>query len=149
MLLCKICLCEKADSEFYASNRVTCKDCYKARVRAYREENLDRIQAYDRMRGSLPHRLELVKANAGKYPQSSKAWRKRHPEKYRAHVMVNNGLRDGRLERRDTCENCLSAVRPVQAHHDDYSRPLDVVWLCHPCHMRWHKVLNALARGAA
>lgn len=33
----------------------------------------------------------------------------------------------------------------LEAHHCDYSLPLEVLWLCMPCHKEWHKnniVLN-------
>lgn len=47
------------------------------------------------------------------------------------------------------CEVCgtegtmADGRRLVQAHHDDYSRPLDVRWLCQPCHHEWHKTHTA------
>lgn len=30
-------------------------------------------------------------------------------------------------------------------HHPDYSKPLEVVWMCRPCHLAEHKRLEALA----
>ena len=34
------------------------------------------------------------------------------------------------------CENCGGKA---QMHHDDYEKPLSVVWLCRPCHLEHHK----------
>ena len=39
---------------------------------------------------------------------------------------LNHAIRDGLLTKRD-CEIC---GRKSQAHHDDYTKPLDVRWLC-------------------
>lgn len=40
--------------------------------------------------------------------------------------------------------SCASCGRP-HGHHPDYSRPLDVVWLCD----KHHKEVHAMARQAA
>ena|ERR1035437_2491923 len=48
---------------------------------------------------------------------------------------VYEALRDGRLVRQP-CETC--GRTPAQAHHDDYSRPLDVRWLCGSHHRLEH-----------
>ncbi len=49
-----------------------------------------------------------------------------------------NFLRDGKLIRPSQCECCGSECKP-QAHHCDYSKPTDVMWLCKSCHVEWHK----------
>jgi len=45
-------------------------------------------------------------------------------------------LSRGKLARQ-TCEICGS--RKSQMHHEDYSKPLKVNWLCRPCHLWYHK----------
>lgn len=37
----------------------------------------------------------------------------------------------------DCCQDC-GRDQSVQAHHEDYHKPLDVLWLCQPCHLRRH-----------
>lgn len=57
--------------------------------------------------------------------------------KMRARSTVQYAVRTGALHRADVCENC---DRPglTQGHHEDYSRPLDVIWLCRSCHSARH-----------
>jgi hypothetical protein len=57
-------------------------------------------------------------------------WRRRNPEKSSAHKKVYVEVRAGRLKK-EPCEVCGEVK--VHAHHDDYSKPLKVRWLC-PIH---------------
>ena len=57
----------------------------------------------------------------------------RYPERRVAHWMTSNAIRDGRL-RRGPCAFFGVSLR-VHAHHNDYTKPLDIVWLC-PEHHR-------------
>lgn len=67
---------------------------------------------------------------------------KRHPEKERARSAVSHAIKHGRLRRPEICPNCgepagVDAIGRslMQAHHADYSRPLEVEWLCQKCHI--------------
>lgn len=62
------------------------------------------------------------------------------PEKVRAHLLVQRALRSGLLARMP-CERCGSTVR-IHGHHDDYTKPLDVVWLCQAHHIARHAELR-------
>ena len=73
-----------------------------------------------------------------------RASRQNEPEKYRARTAVGNALRDGRLLKKP-CFFCASEDR-LQAHHEDYSRPLDVTWLCSSCHGKLHAICGDLLR---
>lgn len=60
-----------------------------------------------------------------------------NPEKHRARYYVSKAVRNGILVKPLECERCLKrkrAYRDIQAHHEDYNSPLDVQWLCAPCH---------------
>ncbi len=129
---CKNCLTEKPADAFYESNRSRCKECVRASVAAHRLENIERIRAYDRMRASQPHRI----ANNFKHSQ---AWRQEYPNRRRAQGLVQHALRAGRLKR----QPCWVCGEKALAHHPDYDRPLDVVWLCQPHHKQAHALATS------
>ncbi len=106
-----------------------CIECTKIRVRNHREEN-DSVREYDRKRYR-----EDDQRRASTSTRAS-LWRKRNPEAYKAHTMVSNAIRDGRLKKM-SCDICGSK-QSLHAHHEDYSRPLNVVWLCAKHHHRHH-----------
>ena len=65
-----------------------------------------------------------------------------------AHNSVSNALRDGRMSRPDCCSSCGCSCRP-EAHHCDYTKPLEVMWLCKSCHVAWHLINKPLYLEAA
>ena len=62
---------------------------------------------------------------------------KRYPERVFAREQVKRELIKRTIVRPDNCSKCGKECKP-QGHHDDYSRPLDVVWLCRACHRERH-----------
>ncbi len=119
-----------------------CKVCTRRDVLEHRAENLERINAYDRERAKLPHRIAESRVRA-------KALKERHGKAFdRSHNAVTRALKSGALVRPAACERC-PASSGIEAHHDDYSRPLDVMWLCPSCHSKRHcelKKLRAMAK---
>lgn len=65
------------------------------------------------------------------------AYRQNHPDRKAAHQAVQTAIRNGTMVR----QPCACGAGRAHAHHDDYSRPLDVVWLCHRHHMERHAML--------
>src|SRR6478672_12211906 len=68
---------------------------------------------------------------AKKYPQTPPSRAAR-----RAHWRVKYALKTGRLVRPSECSTCGREAF-IEAAHQDYTRPLDVRWLCHFCHRAW------------
>ena len=68
------------------------------------------------------------------YAKSTRAWKKRYPERDQANQAVHHAIDRGDLVRPDICEHCGRSDLPIEASHTDYSRQLDVEWLCRPCH---------------
>lgn len=65
---------------------------------------------------------------------------KKNPDKHKAYYTVYNALKSGRIAK-GPCKICGS-TEDIHAHHEDYSKPLEVEWLCRGCHMLWHQLLT-------
>jgi len=125
---CFKCGLFKPITAFYRHPRMTdghlgkCKECTKQDVsnRYYSANGRPKVLEYEKARFQSPER----KAKLLKY---QKDMRLRSPEKYKARTMLRNAIRDRRIIRMP-CIICGDAKS--QAHHHDYSKPLDVTWLC-------------------
>ncbi len=125
-------------SEFYKHEMMAdghlnkCKECTKKDVAKHRLENLEKVRQYDRDRAKLPHR----KKRCAEY-----AYMRNQDRIYlKAHNALTRAVRKGTIVIQP-CEKCGRTTN-VHAHHDDYNKPLDVKWLCPPCHAIRHKELK-------
>ena len=63
----------------------------------------------------------------------------------KAHDILEKAVLRGKLFNPRKCEICDGAGTfadgrtAIQAHHDDYNKPLSVRWLCQKCHHEWHR----------
>jgi hypothetical protein len=137
---CFKCKTIKLLSEFYKHSAMAdgylnkCKECTKNDVTAHRNKNLEKIRAYDRDRAKAPERSKAAK-------EITSAWRKADINRVKAHNAVARSIRKGLLVR-CPCIRC-GEIKSL-AHHEDYEKPLEVVWLCQPCHKQRHKEINVL-----
>lgn len=117
-------------------------DMTKDAIRIYKREwqrrwRLEHPEEYAKQKGLWKQRArgrnrekELNPEYQRKVARAVARWRLRNPEKIRAHRIVFAALRNGTLEK----EPCFCDEEKVQAHHEDYSKPLEVMWLCRPHH---------------
>ena len=73
-----------------------------------------------------------------------------------AQNMVEYAIRVGALTRPEVCELCgnnpgdmADGRSKIQAHHVDYNKPLEVMWLCQKCHHLWHKEHSSIRKEVA
>lgn len=58
--------------------------------------------------------------------------------------MTEKAIRQGHLIRPKSCECCRSETGDIDAHHVDYGKPYEVMWLCSVCHGKAHRKNSAL-----
>jgi hypothetical protein len=69
-------------------------------------------------------------------------WRQENPEKFHAQHVVEWAIESGKLIRPTSCK--CGRTENIQAHHEDYKKPLEVTWLCIFCHRQLHRKLSRL-----
>jgi hypothetical protein len=136
---CRECGQIKDLGEFYVHQRMgdgylnKCKTCVKKRMQFYRLANPDRVATIDKAKYEKAKKDPEFHAKRLGYQQS-----KRTPETMRAHNFAQRHLA---VNKPEMCESCF--LRPAKhAHHPDYKKPLDVLWLCIRCHQRLHHSPN-------
>lgn len=134
---CFKCGEERDISLFYKHSQMAdghlgkCKECAKKDVTEHRNKNIERIRAYDRKRGKLPHRIKRC-------VQYNRKYRKDFPLRNAARTILNNAVRDGKITKPKNCSMCKKGKR-IYGHHNDYYKPLKVIWCCQVCHKQLHK----------
>lgn len=140
MKTCSRCGKEKPAKDFHHDSAnddgltVWCAECNRTTNRSYYDRNRDKM--IERSRRYYQEHREVHRARCARY---SRRVGYATGVKPRTHKMVRAAIKRGDLMRQP-CEICGS--QPTEAHHDDYSKPLDVRWLCHQHHMEHHGKLR-------
>ena len=138
MKTCFKCNKEKPLADFYKHSGTAdghlgkCKVCTNLDANKHRLENLEKVREYDRKRAKEPHRIALNK-------EQTKMWREADARRTKCHNAVARAIRNGGLVQQP-CARCSS--EKTLAHHESYDFPLEVVWLCQPCHKQRHKEIR-------
>ena len=113
----------------------------KAYNKAYRAANREKLLAYEKVRSKLPKNVAARRAYQKLRPPAvvrlGNLAKFRYPTQRKAIWTLNNAIQDGRAIRPETCSRCGQKAR-IEGHHHDYSKPLDVIWLCRRCHVEEH-----------
>ena len=83
----------------------------------------------------IPYSRKYRKEHPKIIVMKNREYIKKYPERYKAVSLVNEAIRKGELKRKP-CEVC--GALKVHAHHEDYSQPLNVKWLCPKHHKELH-----------
>lgn len=151
------------------NQRQQCLNCYRSEQKRERFERWARIatlwaegvpmrdicpQVNRLTVNSLKVEMDRMKKAGWNLPPRRAGWKgnpnAHHPPRkpldaqLKANQRLNYELSKGRVSRPNHCERCGGAG-PLDGHHEDYSRPLDVNWLCRRCHAARHRELKAVA----
>ncbi len=64
--------------------------------------------------------------------EHSREWMDKNPEKRKAHIAVFYAFKKGILRR----DKCFCGLSKVEAHHEDYTKPLEIQWFCKKHHVQ-------------
>lgn len=128
---------------YFCNGRRQCRQCNREAVVRYKQRHTERVAKaraeYARTEQGRERNRRWARAHRDEVIAAQRAQRELEPEKHRAWEAVGRAVRTGRLARPDACERCGANEFTPHAHHRDYAKPLNVVWLCPSCHKAEHK----------
>jgi hypothetical protein len=96
-----------------------CRKCNTERARKYRATKKGRL-----------------KINKAVYKST-----KKHYAKQLARAKLNYYVRVGKIKKPKRCTICTK-IKKLDGHHQDYSKPLEVIWCCRSCHADVEKIVD-------
>ena len=132
-MICHKCKRDLPDESFNWANRkagkrqTICRKCFSDYNRKRYQKNKDRIRK----------NIEAYRAeNPTKVLASRMKTCMKNPTHYNANKVVEQAIIAGEITRPDHCSicGCSTDEHRIEAHHENYSKPLDVIWCCTPCH---------------
>ena len=155
---CRVCGKVKDASYGFYPNRLVCAKCCSKMSMEYTKTE----------RGAESHKRAVAKYNAsehgaaknkayrespagresqrkgrrkfyesGRHDILQKRYYEKYPERKAAKDMLRAAVRYGKIDKPDRCSKC-GEKGLIHGHHTDYYKPLDVQWLCQPCHSEAH-----------
>lgn len=137
MKTCKKCSQKKNLDNFYIQTGKAdgyaniCKVCVRKYSRAYSKSPKGRARDRKRQRTK-----ERRKWNAN----YRREWRRKNKLKHWCRNKFLGAVLSGKITRQRRCSVCGSGVG-MEAHHENYNKPYNVIWLCRKCHKKLHKKL--------
>ena len=138
MKVCFKCKEKKPFTEFWKDKKMVggyfsyCIPCGKETGRVWKKANPDKLKASDKA---------YKTKHKEKHAKKQRGYAKRNPNKVRAQRLLYKAVKRGDLIRPSECSRCKGNKEgyKIEGHHFDYSKPLEVVWLCHNCHVDEHR----------
>lgn len=144
-----------------------CKECCKARSKltVHSTEAIEKAKKYrfewqkkkrpilnERLRRRYLEKIDICREQAkirtkkylesekgkAKHLETTKKYVENNQEKIKAQRKVRCAIKCGKLQRSPMCEIC-NLQGKTNAHHEDYKKPLEVIWMCSKCHLYHHQ----------
>jgi hypothetical protein len=116
------------------------------KTKKYQLENPEKIkQLHKKWTINNPEKKKLyAKKTQINHPEYNKKYNIKYPEKIIATRKINYLIKSKKIIKPNFCSICNIYSNRIHGHHPDYSKPEEVIWCCHSCHMKFHnnKELN-------
>jgi hypothetical protein len=116
------------------NNTILCSKCQTFKHESLFHKDSGRTNGFD----STCKECRKKYRNKEKYYLKSKRHIDKFPMKQKARLNLKIAIDKGLIVRPGKCSNCNETTK-IQAHHEDYNKPLEVKWLCVNCHKNAHK----------
>lgn len=117
--------------------RRQCKPCFKKRdtLRKHRNRSVD-VEAFREKERVLNRKKYLMHRDEN----IKRLVKQGNSPKGKARRLLRDAVISGTITKPKTCSNCSKVVpaNRIHGHHEDYSKPLSVHWLCAVCHANVH-----------
>lgn len=118
----------KKDNRYPTGREAECKKCHNERGRIYAKNN--RAKEWNRLKNWREKNKKHCYEQSLSYRQTPQGKLKRN-----ANNKVYYAIKTGKLSK----QNCEICGKTAHAHHEDYSKPLQVNWLCRTHHAERHQ----------
>lgn len=139
--------CAECVAEYKRKHYEQNREYYLEKSRKWAEDNPDKVKEYqERYYKENAERLRAQKREYSRRPEVIERQNERFREyrkdpeflkRERVRGMVNKRIQSGKIKKPDSCEEC-GETGYVEAHHEDYEKPFEVVWVCKLCHENIH-----------
>lgn len=135
---CIKCRKTKETTDYYKMSsgrlRKKCKSCYTNQVLNWQKKlPPNTLRGYIKKYSQTPKGKRAIN-------QASRIASKKFPEKWKARSELRYAVKIGLIKKLNFCQLC-EKIKPLQGHHPDYAKPLEVLWLCSGCHKKVHRHL--------
>ena len=137
MKVCSRCKAEKDDSCFREDRRTRtglssyCKPCCSEHHYEWLEKNRTKVNSQS-LKSYYKRRSE-IEAQGIKWKYTPNDKKKQH-----SRIKFFRAVKSGKIIKPSNCEEC-GGTDNIEGHHEDYSKPLEVMWLCRKCHRAKHR----------
>jgi methylphosphotriester-DNA--protein-cysteine methyltransferase len=131
--------------DYHKNFQRTRRQTHKAEIKAYMKKYRQKPEFKQYMRNYKRGNQSVIdisiawnKANRETMRELSRQWALENRDKRTAHNTLYKAVKKGEVYKPSSCSAC-NKKGIIHGHHEDYNKPLDVVWLCPLCHgkKRW------------
>jgi hypothetical protein len=136
---CKKCRYEIQSRPYYLANKEKCHKTNSEWAKRNREAINDRVRKdYEKNPEKYLERIKEYNEKTGYKQKHEKEYREKNREKDRAQKKLRDHVKRGNIVRPTKCSVCNFEGK-IEGHHADYTKPLQVIWVCRKCHMMFHR----------